>query len=31
MYTLGDIPRNGAINFPDKIALYLKGTRYDLS
>jgi acyl-CoA synthetase (AMP-forming)/AMP-acid ligase II len=28
MYTLGDIPRNGAINFPDRIAVVFEGARY---
>src|SRR5512135_3550141 len=28
MYTLGDIPRNGALNFPDRTALVFEGTRY---
>ncbi|MCU0577767.1 MAG: AMP-binding protein, partial [Desulfobacterota bacterium] len=28
MYTLGDIPRNGAINFPDRTAVVFEGTRY---
>jgi long-chain acyl-CoA synthetase len=28
MYTLGDIPRNGAINFPDRIAVVFEDKRY---
>lgn len=28
MYTLGDLPRNGAINFPDRTAVVFEGTRY---
>ncbi|HVN72938.1 MAG TPA: long-chain-fatty-acid--CoA ligase [Desulfomonilia bacterium] len=28
MYTLGDIPRNGAVNFPDRIAVVFEGKRY---
>ena len=28
MYTLGDIPRNGAVNFPDRIAVVFEGARY---
>jgi acyl-CoA synthetase (AMP-forming)/AMP-acid ligase II len=28
MYTLGDIPRNGAMNFPDRTAVVFEGNRY---
>ncbi len=28
MYTLGDIPRNGALNYPDRTAVVFEGTRY---
>ena len=28
MYTLGDIPRNGALNFPNRTAVVFEGTRY---
>ncbi len=31
MYTLGDIPRNGALNFPDRTAVVFEETRYTYS
>jgi len=31
MYTLGDIPRNGALNFPQRTAVVFEGTRYTYS
>jgi long-chain acyl-CoA synthetase len=31
MYTLGDIPRKGALHFPDRTAVVFEGTRYTYS
>ena len=31
MYTLGDIPRNGALNFPHRTAVVFEGSRYTYS
>ena len=31
MYTLGDIPRNGALNYPDRTAVVFEGMRYTYS
>ena len=31
MYTLGDIPRNGALNYPDRTAVVFERTRYTYS
>jgi len=28
MYTLGDIPRNAAIHYPDRIAIVFEGSRW---